>query len=78
MLNSGFLLPDIVTAQLAYGATILSFLGDSTKWIMHTRYPSLPIPYPFVKILSNYQLKSGLTIDGSLIRNERELYYINA
>ncbi len=27
MLNSGFLLPDIVTAQLAYGATILSFLG---------------------------------------------------
>ena len=71
MLNSGFLLPDIVTAQLAYGATILSFLGDSTKWIMHTHYP-------FVKILLNYQLKSGLTIDGSLIRNERELYYINA
>ena len=28
MLNSGFLLPDIVTAQLAYGATILSFLGE--------------------------------------------------
>jgi len=31
MLNSGFLLPDIVTAQLAYGATILSFLGG-VRW----------------------------------------------
>ena len=27
MANSGFFLPDIATAQLAYGASILSFLG---------------------------------------------------
>ena len=27
MLNCGYLLPDVVIAQLAYGATILSFLG---------------------------------------------------
>jgi len=33
MINSGFLLPDIVTAQLAYGAVILSFLGG-VRWGM--------------------------------------------
>ena len=27
MANSGYFLPDIATAQLAYGASILSFLG---------------------------------------------------
>ena len=34
MLNSGFLLPDIVTAQLAYGATILSFLGEQIQLVI--------------------------------------------
>jgi hypothetical protein len=31
MLNCGFLLPDIVTSQLTYGAVILSFLGKQAS-----------------------------------------------
>ena len=33
MLNCGFLLPDIVTAQLSYGAVILSFLGTGNQYV---------------------------------------------
>ena len=33
MYNSGFFLPDVATAQLAYGASILSFLGG-VRWGM--------------------------------------------
>jgi hypothetical protein len=32
MLNCGFLLPDIVTAQLGYGAVILSFVGETGQF----------------------------------------------
>jgi len=46
MLNSGFLLPDIVTAQLAYGATILSFLGGVRWGLLVKGGDELPPSWP--------------------------------
>ena len=39
MMNSGFFLPDIATAQLAYGASILSFLGG-VRWSYFSLFSS--------------------------------------
>ena len=36
MFNSGYFLPDVATAQLAYGASILSFLGAGLYYLTYT------------------------------------------
>jgi hypothetical protein len=43
MLNCGFLLPDIVTCQLTYGAVILSFLGG-VRWGLLVKGGDSPPP----------------------------------
>ena len=42
MYNSGFFLPEVATAQLTYGATILSFLGGVRWGLLVHGSPSLP------------------------------------